>query len=213
MPRIDRYLRAAEGSEGVVRQKRLAVRTRVFIALIVGVVLWWWWPGLTGQGDETEVALFGTESLDDSRTDISRRLREEGFSVTWFETVRSRCDLNSELASATSMIVVLAPDDLDECERPFLGIIFELEDRGITERLVVIDLDGSGVVSAAMRSLLDAGAQRVATERLLGTIDEELPCVWWEDCAASGLTVTRTDTGLTPHGRDRLARLITAAVV
>lgn len=178
--------------------------------MAVVVLAWWWWPGLTGHGQE--ITVVGTSDIESARQDISRRLREEGFSVRWSSTINSWCDLADEFNELQEVKVVLSPSGLSSCRTVPADIMDSLSSNGIS-RWVVIDLEMSKSAGDMVDWFENHGARAVSTERLLGAIDEALPCVWWEDCDSSGQTVTRTESGLTADGRDRLARLITAAVV
>lgn len=198
------------GEENATRSP--IVRALTLVAVLFFIV-WWWWPGLDGQGTESEISVLATSSLGSAESEIGRRLREEGFSITWINSPATWCDLRDVMGRGETPKFVVAPADLAECAQSSRTVIEELDAADRLDQVVLVDLEESPRSRALMQLLVDAGAQRVATERLLGGIDDEVPCVWWEDCDASGRTVTRTATGLTAHGRDRLARLITAALV
>ncbi|MGA0879125.1 MAG: hypothetical protein ACO3SP_08415 [Ilumatobacteraceae bacterium] len=171
-------------------------------------VLAWWWPGLTGQGARSEVTIIGTGEIAEAREVVSRRIREAGLSVRWEDSVTTWCEASELLEARETGVVVMAPDDLRPCTakgEPFdVGSIASRHLR----RLVLVGLDPTSIVE----DLEGAGARRVVTERLIGAVDESMPCLWWDDCPTSATVVTRTDGGLTDAGRQRLARLITARV-
>jgi hypothetical protein len=189
---------------------------------ILGFILWWWWPGLMGQGNDHEITVVGTGEIETSRLEISRRLREEGFSLQWVTSIDTWCDFQDEIPNLISTKIVFSPSELQECSRSVQDILDDFESKGYLARFVLLDLGDWSAYSTDSdigeqikigEQMLNGGARRVATERLIGIPDQDWPCVWWEDCDSSGRTVARTNQGLTPDGQDRLARLITAAVV
>lgn len=180
------------------------------VVLVAAFLLWWWWPGVAGQG--RTITVVATSDVDSAREEIGRRLREEGFSVRWSNTIQSWCDLGDEVGSLDGGRIVLSPPGLAVCKRPASEVLDSLASNEIS-RWVVIDLESSLTLAEVNKILHSKGARFVATDRLIGEIDEARPCVWWEDCDATGRTITRTGSGLTADGRDRLARLITAAVI
>lgn len=192
------------------------VRPMVISVVIFGLVLWWWWPGLMGQGDDPEISVVGTGEIESSRQEISRRLREEGFSLRWVTSIKTWCDFQDEISNLISTKIVFSPNDLQECSRSTQDIVNDLAAKGYLSQFVLVDLGNWSSVTTTGdigQRMLSGGARRVATDRLIGIPGQEWPCVWWEDCGSSGRTVARTNQGLTPDGQDRLARLITAAVV
>jgi hypothetical protein len=183
---------------------------------ILGFILWWWWPGLMGQGNDPEITVVGTGEIESSRLEISRRLREEGFSLQWVTSIDTWCDFQDEIPNLISTKIVLSPNELQECSRSVQDILDDFDAKGYLSQFVLVDLgDWSAYPTGSDlgERMLNGGARRVATDRLIGIPGQEWPCVWWEDCNSSGRTVARTAQGLTPEGQDRLARLITAAVV
>lgn len=152
--------------------------------------------------------MVGTGELVESREDLSRRLREAGLAVEWVSGVETWCDAADAVRQRSAgTSVVLAPDDLEPCSVPFERILTETF-VGVADRTWIVAFSES----AAVESLIEKGAERVPVERLIGVLDEPVPCVWWEDCPVSGSVVTRDVEGLTAAGRQRLARLITAQV-
>lgn len=210
--RIVAFLRAALGRDQSAPGSWSRLKVLSFLAILGAGLVLWWWPGLTGQGGESEITIVSTPEMESTRQDISRRVREEGFSVQWLGAVNTWCDVRDSVGLWGSTMVVLLVDGLDDCEIPTIDIIAGLDRDNRLSEIVIVSIDDASS-PAFVERLSDGGARLVATQRLIGGIDEELPCVWWEDCDLSGRTVTRTATGLTPDGRDRLARLITAAVV
>lgn len=184
----------------------LTGRRLIAIVLLVVLVLWWWWPGVTGQS--TSVTVVVTSDVESAREEIGRRLREEGFSVRWETKIRTWCDL----ADFDGNPVVVSTAGLADCERTAAEIVDSLSSKSIAH-WVVIDLENAGTAMAVEQRLRSKGARYVAVQRLIGDVGEARPCVWWEECDETGRTITRDENGLTADGRDRLARLITAAVV
>lgn len=199
-----RFSVSPEGSVRSAGSRRILSLALVSIGLVI--VLAWWWPGLTGHGERSEITIIGTGELFKAREEVSRRIRETGRSVSWTESVETWCEVSTLLDVAASQTVVLAPDDLRPCTDA--GEMVGAEALSVHEarRLVVVAIEPSATVEV----LVDEGASRVVTERLIGRVDEPRPCVWWEECPMSGTVVTRTETGLTDEGRQRLARLIAA---
>lgn len=176
------------------------------MAVVLGAILWWW-PGLTGGGHR--VTVIGSGEIGEARQDLSRRLREAGLSVDWVTGVGTWCDLAEAVDRRPSgSTVVLSPDDFEPCAEPVERILADTFDRRLADRTVIVTFTGSPETDA----LVDRGARQVPIDRLIGGPDEPVPCVWWEDCPASGHVITRDAGGLTPEGLQRLARLITAQV-
>lgn len=185
-------------------------RRRLFIGAVVGLgLILWWWPGLTGSGQRPEVTVIGSGEIDETRQDLSRRLREAGLSVDWVTGVRTWCDVAATVDQRPSVTLVLSPEDFQPCAEPVERILAETFDRSVAERTVIVTFTSSREVVA----LLAGGARQVPIDRLIGDPGERVPCVWWEDCPVSGDVITRDAGGLTPEGLQRLARLITAQVV
>ena len=211
MPRIDAFFRDAQGLS--FAGSRRSSRSKVALGIaVVGFVLWWWWPGIASPGQES-ITVVGTGQVDSARQEVSRRLREEGFSLFWVDSIKTWCDLAELVPVGSTRLIVFTPNDLDQCQKPATQIIEDLNSAGYTNKLVVVDFDFMVDADPLTQKLIDYGVRRVASERLIGAIDEPLACQWWEDCNESGTTVTRTEQGLSSSGHDRLARLITAAVV
>lgn len=175
-----------------------------------------------GQGNDPEITVVGTGEIETSRQEISRRLREEGFSLRWITSIDTWCDLQNEISNLNSTRIVLSPNDLQNCSRSVQDILDEFDSKGYLGRFVLVDFGDWSALSTGSEigeqikigeQMLNGGARRVATERLIGVPGQDWPCVWWEDCDSSGRTVALTAQGLTSQGRDRLARLITATVV
>lgn len=193
-----------EGSDRSAGTRRILSLALVSACLVI--VLAWWWPGLTGRGERSEVTIIGTGEISKAREVVSRRIREAGLSVTWVESVTTWCEASSLLEETSSPTVVLAPDDLLPCTVAGETVdAVSISSRQV-RRLVVMALDPSSWAE----NLESRGARRVVTERLIGGVDEELPCVWWDECPSSGTVMTRTDDGLTEAGQQRLARSIAA---
>lgn len=185
------------------------VRTRGFLSLVLVsacLLLAWWWPGLTGRGDRSEVTVIGTGEISKARDVVSRRIREAGLSVTWEDSVTTWCEALDLLDELSTPVVVLAPGDLRPCADAGGPVDAASMSSRVARRLVVVALDPSPTVD----DIEHRGARRVATERLIGAVDEQMSCLWWDDCPSSGTVVTRTEVGLTDAGRQRLARLIAA---
>lgn len=180
----------------------------VLVAMSLAVVLAWWWPGLTGRGARSEVTVIGTGEISDAREVLSRRIREVGLSVQWVESVTTWCDVSALLDEGDTGVLVLAPDELESCTAG--GKIVDAANISSRQarRLVLVALEPSSTVA----SLEERGGRRVVVERLIGDVDEPMPCVWWDECPSSGTVVTRTKIGLTDAGRQRLARMIAALV-
>jgi hypothetical protein len=176
-------------------------------AVLVGAILWWW-PGISGNGQR--VTVIGSGEIDAARQDLSRRLREAGLSVDWVTGIETWCELAVALDErAIGTTVVLAPADFAPCADPVEEILDDSFGPESAERTVVVALSDSAQADA----LVDRGAKLVPLDRLIGDPGERVPCVWWEDCPASGDVVTREGDDLTAEGLQRLARLITAQVV
>lgn len=199
-----------EHTAGSARSKTLA--RWVASSLSVAVVLVaWWWPGLSGEGSEPEVAVIGTGEIAKAREEVSRRLREAGLSVSWVASVQSWCDFTDAYADLDDETVIMAPEDLRPCGDESDRFVRSLS--GVSaRRLVVVSLDQEPTDDIEFASLVDAGARRVPSERLIGAFDERMPCLWWDDCPPEGSIVTRTENGLTPAGRQRLARLLVTQI-
>lgn len=193
---------------GSVNPGKARAVTAAVVVLVL--VLWWWWPGMAGGGTSIRVVVTG--DVESAREEIGRRLREEGFSVRWSRAIQSWCDLDGEITDLDGAHVVLSLAGLGDCEKDASEVVESLSST-VVSRWIVIDLEAITAATDVQQRLESKGARFVATDRLIGEIDEARPCVWWEDCDGTGRTITRTETGLTADGRDRLARLITAAVV
>lgn len=201
-----RFPVSPEGSDRRVRTRGILSLGLASAGLMVALA--WWWPGLSGQGKRSDVTVIATGEISKAREAVSRRIREAGLSVTWEDSVSSWCEASSLLDSVSTPVVVVAPDDLRPCTDAGAMVDAGSISAHEVRRWVVVAFDESSTVE----ELEVRGARRVATERLIGGTDEEVPCVWWDDCPKSGAVVTRTRSGLTEAGRQRLARLIVASL-
>ena len=195
------------------------------VAVAVALVVAWWLPGLRGDGSpdrDPDIVLVGDGELIRGSDVVSRRLREEGFSVAEPVEAADWCEVADRVADASARVAVVIHidpvDDVpgDDCESPS-----QVADRivGTQPRVVVVsglgpagDDDSDEVLDA----LTARGATSVDVSRLLAGVDGATSCLWWDDCVVAdngnAYVVVRDESGLTLAGHQRMARMIVSAV-
>jgi hypothetical protein len=179
----------------------------VAVAVVVGG-LWWLWPTVTDSDDDVDVLVVGDGMLAEARRSIELRIREEGFSLDWFESSDwcDGIDMLARLVDDTEPArVVVAFDGATPCIDAAAGAI------GSADGVAVV-VPGAGAEPATVAA---AGFRTVDPTDLIGAPDAAvtLPCEWWEKpCAPSGAMVRDADGRLTEPGGERLARVLAAAL-
>lgn len=206
------------------------LRPFLLVVAIFALVLYWWWPGLAGAGDpdtDPDVLVIANGGIADAREVVSRRLREEGFTVVWNTPKGAWCDLTSEIDALhlnPSKAVVIFLDPLTAASHCDLGdellaqkILYQLQVRFAARVLVVTGLDAH--IDPVVNYLERSGATVVNPSLLLGESglsNEHVGCLWWDDClidaSGVGYVIVRDENGLTMAGQQRLARAIVAGV-
>jgi hypothetical protein len=173
---------------------------------LVAAATWYLLPVVSG--DHGDVAVFGGGTIESSIDVLSYQLRDRGRDVTWVAAGSTWCELaEGELAVDDVDVVVLAPEALGSCDGdPVGGTLDRL--RGDVH-IVMVPL------GSAARETSDAATGAVTLvdpEVLLGADDTvTMPCEWWENCV--GAIAVRGDGGdLTDAGRERIARMVSAAI-
>ena len=202
----------------------------LLVVAIFAVVLYWWWPGLAGAGDpdtDPDVLVIANGAIADAREVVSRRLREEGFTVGWNTPRDAWCDLRSEIDALNlnpSKAVVIFLDPMTSASNCDLGdellaqrILYQLQVRFGARVLVVTGLDAQ--TDPVVNHLERSGATVVNPSSLLGESglsNEHVGCLWWDDCLTDasgvGYVIVRDENGLTMAGQQRVARAIVAGV-
>lgn len=193
------------------RARRIRIALSFGAALLVLVA--WWWPGLTGQDEQTDVLVFGTNSLQNSKEAIDRKLREEGFTTLWEPRFEGSCSFGPPSRSGFEVLVLDIPDSRRCDPETLAASLSELEaaveNRPIVVVLPWLDGDRSGLaksVSSERFRVVDVGLA-------IGEVGALQECSWWDDCPEGGRIATIEDGMLTEAGEQRLARAIVTAVL
>jgi hypothetical protein len=172
----------------------------------VAAATWYLLPVLSG--DHGDVAVAGGGTIESSIDVLSYQLRDRGRDVEWVAAGSTWCELaEGEFAVDGVDVVVLAPEALGTCDGdPVAGTFNRLPD---DIQVVVVAL---GSVTEATSVGAPGGVTVVDPTVLLGADDTiMMPCEWWDDCV--GAIAVRGDTGdLTDAGRERIARMVSAAI-
>jgi len=203
--------------------------TAAAVAVAVALIVAWWLPGLRGDGAsdrDPDVVLVGDGELIRGSDVVSRRLREEGFSVADPVEASDWCDIADRVVDIRARVaVVVHIDPVADTTDPSCGDATWIAERILSSpgRIVVVsgidaaDDDADGVRDEVVDSLIARGSTLVDVSRLLAGVDGATSCLWWDDCVVSdegiAYVVVRDEDGLTLAGHQRMARMIVSAVL
>jgi len=195
---------------GVPRAR--VVKGGAVAACVLAGALWWQWPALTGAADKLDVGIVTDGLVQHVEQPVSRRIREDGHTVAWFDSATTWCDAPAAVdtavaAGAGTIVVSFAADD--GCADTAVSAV----QRAAQGRrlIVVLQPGGSGVEAAFAR----AGVTVVDPTRLIGAAGQaaSLGCQWWDICPPNGFIAVRdADGSLTLDGGERVARMLVAVL-
>jgi hypothetical protein len=173
---------------------------------VVAAATWYLLPVFSG--DHGDVAVYGGDTIESSIDGLSYQLRDRGRNVSWVAAGSTWCELAEVEFDVDDVdVVVLAPEALGACGgNPVATTIDRLHGK---VQLVIVALgraaEATSVKATDRVTMVDPAALLGAD----GTIT--MPCEWWDNCV--GTIAVRTDSGdLTDAGRERMARMVSAAI-
>ena len=184
--------------------------TRAWLATLgVGLAAaatWYLLPVVSG--DHGDVAVYGGGTIESSIDELSYQLRDRGRDVTWIAAGSTWCEL-AELEPAVDDVdvIVLAPEALGTCDGDPVATTLDALPGDFDIVLVAL-----GNAAEATSRAATGGVSVVDPTALLGADGAAaMPCEWWDNCA--GTIAVRSDNGdLTAAGRERVARMVSAAI-
>jgi len=160
-------------------------------------------------GGSSDVAAVGDDSFADVRPALGSQLRDRGRGFVDLAPVQDWCGLaaglpGTEIADAVDLLVIAVAERGECTADPVAAVLGHLERRGIEPVVVVLPGQQPPTVDVWL----------VLTQQLLGAPDvTNMPCQWWDDCAAEGTVQVRSAAGdLSAAGADRVARMVAAAI-
>lgn len=191
---------------------RISGRALVLVGLVSALIIWWWWPGLSGSGSKLDVLIVSAQDSEDDVDVLSRRLREEGFRTEWNAAADDECSL--ELRGESPKMVVLLLSLLEGCPSAAAEASIEkLVDTVGGHRVFAVASWEEGSDTDLFSKLDLLGAVGLDPTRLIGNPNQAQPCLWWDDCPASGSIETVRNGVLTEAGRERMARFVVSGVL
>lgn len=201
---------------GLMRWKGVRpTRKVVGAAFVAGVLLIaWWWPGLTGQDQQTDIAIVSSRSLVESREFIDRRLREEGFTTEWTQLRDDACLLDI-LGRREFEVLVFELKGSSFCATESLeSSLKKLRSTWPSRPMIaVLAWDATDPSQSILEALQSSNSTLVDPRPLIGTEDVPQNCLWWDDCPADGRIRTIETGRLTTAGMQRIARSIVSGVL
>lgn len=187
-------------------------RALVLLGLVAVLIVAWWWPGLSGRGSQLDIVIVSGESSSEDVDVLSRRLREEGFRTDWQVVTADGCPTMLDVESPKKIVVLLS--SLGNCSNTQLvSSIENLVETVGPGRVYAVVSWRTESDSEPISNLDEFGAVVLDPRRLIGDPKRPQPCLWWDDCPASGSVETVKDGRLTDAGRERVARFVVSGVL
>lgn len=164
------------------------------------------------SGDHGDVAVYGGGTIESSFDELSYQLRDRGRDVTWIAAGSTWCEL-AELALTADRVdvIVLAPEAVGACGGDPVASTLDALHGDV--HIVTVPLGSATDATTNATSVAASGGITVVDPTALLGADGTgtMPCEWWDNCA--GTIAVRDDSGdLTDAGRERVARMVSAAI-
>ncbi len=154
--------------------------------------------------------MYGGGTIESSIEVLSYQLRDRGRDVTWIAAGSTWCELAELELTVVDVddvdVIVLAPEAFGACDGDPVASTLDALPGDV--QIVMVAFGGTAEATSAA-----SGGVTVVDPTVLLGVDGAvaMPCEWWDNCA--GTIAVRGDSGdLTDAGRERVARMVSAAI-